>query len=286
MKKKRITIKWIFKHNKGLILLLTLLFSLAVIANATYAWELFQDEKENKFGSGMFKVVLKENFMPNYIWSPGTSVTKEVYVQNTGDYPAFVRLSAEEFLLNFDMDIIGDSAKEGTGNVKQFDISGVAATIKNDNVATWKIGEYYDKSATSERFKSIETVPSTIGTSGKGLIYEKDQAFREISDLSYLTLHFGDVIDYDNSLTGAYWKYDQDGFFYYSERLDPGKSTTLFLKNVFLSSSLPNRLKNSLYKIRITMDGNNAFYEGLADWSHTAPTDPIYLMLKDKVTNT
>ncbi|MBP1042331.1 hypothetical protein I6N95_15025 [Vagococcus sp. BWB3-3] len=287
-KKKRTSnqlIGFIVKHTNGLFLFFSIILSGLLIVRATYAWETYSSERENQFGSADFSVVLRENFVPNDKWEPGRQTVKEVYVANEGQYPAFVRLKAEEFLLNFEMDIEGQGGAEGTGNAKVYDTTTPTPKIDQADVTTWQKGEYYEKSQTSDRLKGLSTVPAAISITGNGLIYEKDKAARAASDLRYLTLNFGEVIDYTPTLTSQYWRYGNDGYFYYSERLEPGEVTTHFLKSASLSTSTPNRLKESLYKLSIRMDGDLAITTSLSEWNHDGPTDPIFIMLKNKVTS-
>ncbi|RST92790.1 hypothetical protein CBF35_12775 [Vagococcus salmoninarum] len=278
-----VVVKFFIKHTNKLFVVLSLTLSLLLVIRGTYAWETYSDEKENKFGSVDFSVNLRESFKPNFQWEPGRSTIKEIYVSNDGQYPAFVRLKAEEFLLAFEMDIKGTDDFEGTGNVVVYPNSGPGGTIDRNDVRTWQKDKYFDKTLTNERLKGLKSTPENLSIDGKGFVYEEDKVDRNKSDLTYFDLNFVAVKDYTPGLLSSYWVYGNDGYFYYSERLKPGVSTTVFLESVTLSASAPNRLKNALYKIEIKMDASHSIIESLGEWNHVTPGDPIFELLKDEI---
>lgn len=273
---------WFSKRQKPIFFSFVMLLSILLVIQGTYAWETYSDEKENKLTKLAFNVVLREKFTPNKTWEPGRETIKEVYVANDGNYPAFVRLSAEEFLLSFKMDIKGTDSLDGTGNVLEIKPKPATTTINEEEVLTWKAEEYFDNSVGKNYYQGLESVPADLSVTGKGFIVGKDTTERENSDLTFMNLAFGEVIDSKPSLTSKYWKYS-DGYYYYSERLEPGEVTTLFLEKTNLSSSTPNRLKDALYKIKINMDGSHSIAATLADWGHSDPSDEIYQMLINQV---
>lgn len=273
---------WLVKRNKAIFFTFVMLLSILLVVQGTYAWETYSDDKENKMGTLAFNVVLREKFTPNKTWEPGRETIKEVYVANDGNYPAFVRLSAEEFLLAFKMDIKGQTEKEGTGNLLEITPKPATLKINEQEVITWKVGEFFDNKVGNNYYQGAYSVPTNLATTGKGLIVEKDKDIRKNTDLKYMNLIFGEIWQTENQLSANYWLYS-DGYFYYSERLEPGEVTSLFLEKTELSATTPNRLKDSLYKIRIKMDAGHSIKATLIDWNHGSPTDDIYEMLISKV---
>ncbi|MBP1042823.1 hypothetical protein I6N95_17540 [Vagococcus sp. BWB3-3] len=274
---------WLKKYHKSLLLISVSILSFFLVIKATYAWDTYSTSKENKIGNTAFSVKLKEQFTPNNQWEPGRATVKKVYVLNDGNIPAFVRLRAEEFLLLFEMEIETSALSEGSGNVLSKWPVTPTATIERNQVNTWKVNHYYDKQNSGVFYKGEKTIPSSLSIDGKGLVYEWGEAQRQTTDLAFIDLKFGDVAGDDSSFTSNYWRYGNDGYFYYSERLEPGKETSYFLTETFLSPSTPNRIKESLYKLNILMGGDQALKETLSEWGHDSSTDPIYLLLKDKV---
>ncbi|MGX7013766.1 BsaA family SipW-dependent biofilm matrix protein [Vagococcus silagei] len=284
--KRRMALKD-FKPSKGMIMIFSIVFAVMIIIRGTFAWETYTSSKENKLGNIHFDVVLREKFTPNNEWYPGSETLKKVYVMNEGNYKAFVRISVEEYLLLFDIDIEGMNQAEGTANVKFVKDSKGKETIKQDSLSTWKKDAVYPVKVNNEAgfYQSKLTVPDIISKDSPGLNYPRDEAKRKTTDLNYFKINFGDVKDYNNSLTKNYWKYGNDGYFYYSEILNPGEKTTLFMKSISLFPTAPNRMKNGLYKANISMDGSYSTRETLGKWNHETENDEIYKMLKSKITS-
>lgn len=271
------------KQNKRLLSLFVFLLSCLILVKGTYAWETYSDDKHNQLGSVGFQVDLKELFNPNNDWQPGKTTTKNVYAYNSGNHGAFVRLSLEEFLMVFEMDIEGQAGEMGTGNLLVMTPTPGSDSIKQDDIKTWKADELYYDQITNEYYQGKESVPKTLATTQSGYIYEKDKRERADSSLTNMVLNFGAVKDYRPELTSQYWLYGNDGYFYYSEKLKPGEETSLFLDSTLLKSSTPNQLKKALYKLKVSFEARQSMEQTLRDWGHTSSSDQIYLMLKDKV---
>lgn len=271
--------------NRIAFVLFTISFSGLMVLGSTYAWFTSEDSATNEFEGTRLTAEINENFIPNYQWSPGKTTRKEVWVTNTGDTAAFIRVSMDEFLISFEMEIEKTTGEEGTGNVLAIVPKPAKATINRDAPDTWKTNEYYYKQASDEYYRAVSTAPKDLSTTGKGyrVGVPADQAARAASDLAYTNLEYGEVLASFTPSSSDYWLYGNDGYFYYSERVEPGKTTTWLLKSTSLSRSVPNRLKDSLYQIDIKMDAQQSVKGTFDDWSHAGATDPIYLMLKDKV---
>lgn len=273
------------KINRLAFLIFTVAFSCVMVLGSTYAWFTSEDVVTNEFEGTRLAAEIQENFIPNHTWSPGTDTRKEVWVKNTGDTAAFIRVSMDEFLLSFEMEIEKKNGEEGTGNVLTIEPKPITTTIDANDPQTWKVNNFYHKKSSDDYYKSVSTAPSDLSTTGKGyrVGVPSDMAKRKNSDLKYTTLNFGKVLPAPSSSDSQYWLYGNDGYFYYSERVEPAQSTTWLLASTSLSRSVPNRLKDSLYQIDIKMDAQQSIKETFSDWSHSGNTDPVYIMLKDKV---
>lgn len=273
------------KTNRLAFLIFTVTFSCVMVLGSTYAWFTSADSVTNEFRGTRLAAEIQENFVPNHTWGPGTDTRKEVWVKNTGDTAAFIRVSMEEFLLSFEMEVEKANGEEGTGNVLAIIPKPGTSTIEATNPKTWQANEYYHKKITDEYYKGVTTVPSNLATTGKGYRVGviADQVARSTSDLKHTMLNFGKVLPAPSASDSNYWLYGDDGYFYYSERVEPNQSTSWLLASTSLARSVPNRLKDSLYQIDINMDAQQSVKETFSDWSHSGNTDPVYLMLKDKV---
>lgn len=263
----------------------TAAFSCVMVLGSTYSWLSSAASEKNSFEGTRLAAEIEENFKPNLEWSPGKQTNKEVWVRNTGQVDAFIRVAFDEFLVSFKMDVLGQNGKEGTANVVNIKPKPTEATVLFDDVTTWKIDDFYHKKVADQYYQAVSTVPPTLGETGKGYRYGQDNVLRDVSDLTYTTLDWGEVIEKSPTLTTNYWRYGNDGYFYYSERVSPGEATSHVLEGTTLSRSVPNRLKDSLYQLVITMDAQQPVSETFSDWGHDDVNDPIYQMLKDKLSD-
>jgi len=99
-----------FRNNKPLALALAFVMSATAILAATFAWFTSQDSVENHlythdFATGDVSIYEDFDFDKDHDpddpsdegWVPGTEIDKKVGAINTGDLPAFVRISFDEF---------------------------------------------------------------------------------------------------------------------------------------------------------------------------------------------
>ena len=63
-----------------------------------------------------------------------------------------------------------------------------------------------------------------------------------------------------------YWFYE-DGYFYYSEILDPGEQTQALLASVTLGANYSNEYKGALYKLVPEMDAHDISKTFVNDWA-------------------
>jgi alternate signal-mediated exported protein len=72
-----------------------LIIALAIIAGI-WAYYTAENSIINELTTAKYGNELVEKFTPAIKWQPGQEITKEVYVENTGDYDLFVRVSMSE----------------------------------------------------------------------------------------------------------------------------------------------------------------------------------------------
>ena len=78
--------------KKLVILCLVALLAVGAILGGTMAYFTDTDEAENVFTAGNVDITLNENFVQGSELYPGVDVTKEVFVENTGESDAYVRV--------------------------------------------------------------------------------------------------------------------------------------------------------------------------------------------------
>lgn len=236
-----------------------------------------EDEKVNRVDSAnkKFGVILQEDFKANLAWAPGTSTKKEISAKNVGEMPAFVRLSLYEFFMCFEVNVTDehdDTAVNGNGDVhiyKGAELS--AANADPEDPTTWLVGNRYQV-GTDAYYKVSEVLLSD--TTNPATAYDYEGIALRTVPLTYFDLVFesGKVFSASSlppAGTTDYW-YFEDGYFYYSEIVSPGDTTTKLLKRVDLSNVYSNRYKAAQYKIHAVMDGHDLSSELFVDWGITS----------------
>lgn len=128
--------------KKSLVALAGLLGVLAV--GGTFAYFNVTLTAQNELKTKGFSSELVEKFTPDNDWKPGQTITKEVGVENTGDYDVIARLTWDELWTNANGPVANLSLKdENLANP-------TSKVIKNLNdSSTWVYGEdgyyYYTK---------------------------------------------------------------------------------------------------------------------------------------------
>lgn len=265
LKKKHQKSKFYKKRNTKIIVAsFSVLFAIFLIVGSTYSWITSKDEITNSFEGGYLrlKVDILEVYQPNNEWQAGLKTVKEIRVKNNGTVPAIVRVSLEEFLLSFEV----NTSLSGTGNLVTH-IQRLKPLIDKKDVRTWVLNKTY-KYNQSYYHKSVKVTPDSA-SSGKGQPYLYDNlASRNATDLVHMKIQFNSSLKDDGeALAGDknYWVYN-DGYFYYSEVLKPGKQTTPLVDSVILSSYTPNALKGSLYQLKVNMDASDSVGASLNNW--------------------
>ncbi|MGX7244202.1 BsaA family SipW-dependent biofilm matrix protein [Enterococcus quebecensis] len=254
----------IINQNKPFLVVFSLFLSLLLVVGSTYSWITYSDEQINqsKPNTKKLSAVIDENFTPNLQWIPGKTTEKSLLVKNNGQVPAIVRVSLYEFLVHFELDMT-----DGGGNGSQKIVNTSSRPeLTMDDVATWFKGSTYKVASgkyytVSEVYKGDKTNPNTA------YVYKGN---RTVEGLKYLTIQFNarDIYDVNNKPklgTQNYWYYSE-GYFYYSEILQPKEKTKELLQSVTLDKSLPNKYKGSFYQLIPIMDAHDRTKSLMEDW--------------------
>lgn len=254
----------IINPSKPFLAVFSVILSLLVVVGSTYSWITYSDEQINQSKATRKKLsaVIDELFSPNLKWAPGIKTEKNVSVRNNGQVPAFVRISLYEFLAQFELDM---NDRAGNGSLKIVSKSS-GTDMKIDDSATWEKGSTY-KLASGKYYTVAEVYKSDKKNPDTAYMYKKN---RIIEEYNYVTINFndGDISDVDNPPnTGVknYWYYS-DGYFYYSEVLQPKDKTTQLIQSVSLDKKLPNKFKGSIYQLVPVMDAHDNTKALLEDW--------------------
>lgn len=277
-RKKKMTKSKAFLHPKLAFVVSLLAFLSLFSFIGTFAWFTSEDSRVNPFQGGRLAAEIDEIFQPNENWNPGTNANKEVYVTNTGEIDAFVRVSFYEFLLNFEVDVEDQTGNANLKTVKQ----PKTPEVNSGDTDTWKPAadgkgtfKYKDTYYIAQR----AWVPDP--TSRRGM-YEFDKR-RDNSPHKFITLNFSNSIRLavDQNATTDYWLYS-GGYFYYSRPLKPKEKSDVLLKSLSLSDGFPNEYKGSLYKVKVYMDAHDLTEPVFSTWE-IKKTDPAYDLLSKQI---
>ncbi|MFD2308246.1 BsaA family SipW-dependent biofilm matrix protein [Enterococcus termitis] len=264
---------------KLIITVCAFLFSSLMVLGSTYAWFVSEDEETNHFVGARLAAEIVEEFEPNFEWQSGATVKKVVQVKNTGNVPAFVRISLYEYLLMFKIDV---SDQTGNGNLAVAP-NAVQPVVDRENPAGWSSaaqsggtyfydGRYY-------------IAKNTVVPSSQADMYKFKDSQRDQTDLGWFQLNFPlSVYDYLPAKgTKNFWLY-QEGYFYYSELLQPNELTDPVISSVSLNQSAPNKVKGALYKLEPVMDAHDATQMLLSNWA-IDPSSSAYNLYRDKLSD-
>lgn len=247
--------------NKRYILIITIIISLSILLSVTYSWFSTEKTKENHLSGAGLSASLIEKFIPPDNWQPGETTPKVVNAMNTGDTDVIVRISLEEYLMLFDVDI-------DTGNLRQFSTPSAGTLMDIENPGEWAVGHYlpgqpdktvYNKSSQVYHMDNIGNTSSL--------------RLPEIS--KYITINFNSSLR-----PGGSWIYE-NGYFYYTKILSPGITENPLIDSVSLSSSMSNFYKGAPYRLNIYMEALQATKDSLesGQWPEVNESSQIYQIL-------
>ncbi|MGX7264898.1 BsaA family SipW-dependent biofilm matrix protein [Enterococcus crotali] len=268
-------------NTKLIVAVCTFLFSGLMVLGSTYAWFVSEDSEVNHFVGSRLAAEIVEEFEPEFEWQPGVDTKKVIQVKNTGNLPAFVRISLYEYLLTFKIDTTDQT---GNGNLATSSKE-VLPTVDPKDTGSWQAaadagGTYLREGKHVIAEKAI--VPNVLtGTE----MYKFKDSGRDKTELRWFQLNFPDNVYTTAPVKGTkdYWLY-KDGYFYYSELLQPSEVSALVLKSVRLSSNAPNKFKGALYQLNPLMDAHDATKGLLSTWN-IGNSGEIYDMYHDRLSD-
>lgn len=276
-KEKRRHLFRVFLQSKLLFACFLLMLSLLLVVGSTYAWITSADERVNRTDANYRKLsaIVEEDFKQVLHWSPGTTKEKNIRVRNTGEVPAIVRISLNEFFVGFETDKQDNhGVGNGKGNLKIYGTPS-ATTIDVKKTNTWVVGNTYGVNANTHYKANIALV-------NQRYLYKGTRT----DPLPTIVLNFrvGKVFDQNNQPTNSdhnYWYYEK-GYFYYSEVLQPNEATPNLLDSISLDAKYANQHKGALYKLIPKMDAHDVTRGLLSDWGLTSG-DYMYTLYQTKL---
>lgn len=274
---------WVIKQNKPLWAVFSLLISLILVVGSTYSWVTYSDDRINstKANTRQLSAIIEEDFKPNLIWSPGSTTKKVVTVKNNGKVPAIVRVSLFEIFARFEIDVTdniipGSGLRNGNGSLKRYNSSSGTDLNKND-LTTWQVDNTL-KIADGNYYKVVEAIVNFPDNIENSYNYQGERG----PSLSNLTINFNASKIYTEappSGTTNYWLYE-NGYFFYSEVLEPDEETVNLIESLSLNAALANRYKGVLYQLIPQMDAHDRTTSLLSDWQlNTGPVFDLYSTL-------
>lgn len=251
-------------NTKLIIAVSTFLFSGLMVLGSTYAWFVSEDSEVNHFEGSRLSAKIVEEFEPEFEWQPGIVTKKVIQVKNTGNIPTFVRISLYEYLLTFKIDTADQT---GNGNLA-ISPNVVRPIVDQKDTTSWKPAAQAGGTFLHEGYNFIAEkalVPNLLtGTE----MYKFKDSGREKTELHWFQLAFPDNIYVSTPPMGTknYWLY-KDGYFYYSELLQPSEISAPVMKNIRLSESAPNKFKGALYQLNPIMDAHDGTKGLLSSWN-------------------
>lgn len=267
----------VFYKSKGIFAFFSLLLSLLLVMGSTYAWITSNDERVNRTEANKKQLSAKIDGDLDMVshFAPGTKEPKEIRVTNNGEVPAIVRLSLTESFVSFETDVTDNhGVGNGNGDLTSYGTPILPAISLNDT-STWIVGKTYEISA-NKHYKANHVL--------KDLPYIYQGTRPEPMPAIQLDFTNGKVFDSStqpSDTDSAYWYYE-NGFFYYSEVLGAGESSTNLLTSVTLNAAYLNRYKGAFYKLVPEMDAHDITRELFSDWGISS-TDFAYSMYQDQL---
>lgn len=270
----------IINKNKSFLAFFSIFLSLLLVVGSTYSWITSNDEKINqsKANDKVLSAVIDEDFTPNLKWEPGKTTKKKLLVKNDGQIPALIRISLYEYFAQFELDMI-----DGKGNASPKIVANSSGSdIKMEAVSSWVKGRTY-KLSSGKYYTVSEVHKGDTQNSKTAYIYNGD---RTIDVFKYLALQFNDEEIYDEKNKPAkgiqnYWYYSE-GYFYYSEVVQPKEKTKQLMQSITLDKKLPNKYKASLYQLIPVMDAHDITKSLMEDWK-IASGSYVETMYREKV---
>lgn len=268
---KRKSYKWVLAG-------FVLMYSFTMVLGNSFSWMTSNSNVKNELHSDKFNVILQEVFTPNFKWAAGSTHTKVVTVKNTGDVPAVVRVKLTENFLSFAFDNTQQNGKLVTVDQPS------SNPVDSDDVSTWPLkaanGETYTEDGINYKAYQYDDNSTVFN-------FPSDPDAREVlNSLRYIIVNQpSGVKNAVDPSDNHYWVYE-NGWFYYSEILKPGQSTTPLTESLKVTDKLPQSHKFALYKMEVSMEALGVASEVLTAWSDDlsdADSGGVYNMLANKL---
>lgn len=258
----------VVNQNKPFLAMFSVFLSLLLVVGSTYSWITYSDEKINPSQPNTRKLSaeINEVFTSNLQWTPGKTTEKKLSVNNNGQTPAIIRISLYEYFAQFELDMT-----DGQGNSSPKIAANSSGTdIKIEAVSSWQKGRTY-KIGPNKYYTATEVHKGNTNNPKTAYVYKGE---RTVGGLKHLTIQFNahDIYDEQNKPASGiknYWYYS-DGYFYYSEVLQPKEKTKELIQSVNLDKNLPNKYKSALYQLIPVMDAHDVTKSLLLDWQITS----------------
>ena len=282
---------WSSLISKKFAVLMAVMLTMTVLLSTTFAWFASNDGVTNRLNAGTLGVKITEQFTPINDWKPGQEVKKEVTFLNTGNTNSVVRVSLNEILMLFSVDL-----ETANLSVKTEEDSDIVASASD--TAGWQKGNLFP--AYTYNPETGQKEPRTNG-SGKFLfhiidsVYQRDyinnhEGGRELEIGRYITINWNDSVSSDTTAKGSKWLYYDstndgidNGYFYYLDILEPGKQTVPLIDSLTVSPDLPNTWKNAPYKLDVYVESTDARVGAPEEMWGLPTNSEVYKALADKL---
>lgn len=239
----------------------TMLLCICLIIVGSFSWFTEHQTILNNTASKRMSVEVVETFQSPTSMRDGEKIEKNVTIKNDGDVPALIRVAVDEALALFEID-------PETGNLKQTAYTSPTNLIRQSDITTWlatNVSQAYTTDSTGKE-ETISgkyfDVSSVLLDTNIGYL----DSDRTAAILDYFTITFGDV----GMVSGHKWIYE-NGYFYYTEKVDPGSSTQPLVYSVEAAEGLPNTYKGMYYKMDISASSVQPLSSALVEWWSTTP---------------
>lgn len=264
--------------SKALALAVTVALVFFCLCMGSYSWFVAEDTVVNKFSQSdiplKMSIIANEVFLRPENWRAGQQIQKELRIGNNGDYNALIRVSLNEFLALYEIDLT-----TGLRTVTGLNGRGIA---EQSNRQTWvedyvvparivNAQGFYDAMLDQNGQQLYYTINRVFSTA----FLSNEDALRNENISRYLKIHWGNV-----GTTGAWdWIFDPDTkCFYYTKVLLPGQETTELFTALTAVGILPNSYKGGMYKLDVWANGVQPVAGALDFWELT-PGSAVYQVL-------
>ena len=256
-------------ENKLFFSLFLMILSLILFLNATYAWTSFAKWRRNHMQGNEEIIVpsaLIEGKLDGVVLNPGQLTQREVIVTNTSLKPVVIRVKLTEILALLEIDTTDQT---GNGHLAEYQDLGSKSLLKVDVPGSWKAMNYFSTNGQAPFYQvaGIATYPYLNSQTGRP------------SEFAPISFTWGAIKD-TNSSEDDFWLYQEQagvGYFYYSDLLEKGESTTVLIDEMQVSNEAPNSFKGALHRLDVQAEAGEASKGVYGAWNIQETVDnPVY----------